>query len=244
MERPLPAQGLPGTRGISSSCRCRSPKTFQIREHSDLSGVEEMVAQVMNSFAEHARREGCVAVQAPPHGSGLCQLSIPDQPVGDTAPGWKGRCSMAMSCHCPPSIHCSRGHHHQQHGRPLRPVAHVPTFCMGRALYDLPGLTTRGSLRVLAQTRSGLQKTLRTDAPVIAASDPAQCQLLPSSGHGLPWPWWRRSSSTMCRPSLPRRVTRGNTFRRCRGLGHPECILPPDRGDAHSGDHALASCRA
>ena len=26
--------------------RCRSPKTFQIREHSDLSGVEEMVAQV------------------------------------------------------------------------------------------------------------------------------------------------------------------------------------------------------
>ncbi|WP_442865802.1 capsular polysaccharide export protein, LipB/KpsS family, partial [Aeromonas sp. QDB48] len=23
---------------------------------------------------------------------------------------------------------------------------HVPTFCMGRALYDLPGLTTRGSL--------------------------------------------------------------------------------------------------
>ena len=30
---------------------------FQIREHSDLSGVEEMVAQVMNSFAEHARRE-------------------------------------------------------------------------------------------------------------------------------------------------------------------------------------------
>nr|WP_234932797.1 hypothetical protein [Aeromonas caviae] len=31
----------------------------------------------------------------------------------------------------------------------------------------------------------------------------------------------------------PEESTRGNTFRRCRGLGHPECILPPDRGDAH-----------
>ena len=48
----------PGNKGISSSCSLQVTEDFQIQEHSGFgAGVEEMVAQVMNSFAEHARRE-------------------------------------------------------------------------------------------------------------------------------------------------------------------------------------------
>ncbi|TFF72903.1 capsule biosynthesis protein [Aeromonas taiwanensis] len=119
---------------------------FQIREHSDLSGVEEMVAQVISSFAQHAHSSDILLFKHHPMDRGyvsyraqidrLCKvLGLQDRvfygfelPLPALYPLLKGVVTINSTVGLSALLH------------------EVPTFCMGRALYDIEGLTSRGSL--------------------------------------------------------------------------------------------------
>ena len=119
---------------------------FQIREHSDLSGVEEMVAQVMNSFAEHARREDVLLFKHHPMDRGYVSYQSQINRLV-TLLGLEGRVFYGYELPLPTLYPLLKGVITINSTVGLSALLHhVPTFCMGRALYDLPGLTTRGSL--------------------------------------------------------------------------------------------------
>jgi capsular polysaccharide export protein len=119
---------------------------FQIREHSDLSGVEEMVAQVMNSFAEHARSEDVLLFKHHPMDRGYVSYQSQINRLV-TLLGLEGRVFYGYDLPLPTLYPLLKGVITINSTVGLSALLHdVPTFCMGRALYDLPGLTTRGTL--------------------------------------------------------------------------------------------------
>jgi capsular polysaccharide export protein len=119
---------------------------FQIREHSDLSGVEEMVAQVMNSFAEHARSEDVLLFKHHPMDRGYVSYKSQINRLV-TLLGLEGRVFYGFELPLPTLYPLLKGVITINSTVGLSALLHdVPTFCLGRALYDLPGLTTRGTL--------------------------------------------------------------------------------------------------
>lgn len=119
---------------------------FQIREHSDLSGVEEMVAQVMNSFAEHARSEDVLLFKHHPMDRGYVSYQSQINRLVMLL-GLEGRVFYGYDLPLPTLYPLLKGVITINSTVGLSALLHdVPTFCLGRALYDLPGLTTRGTL--------------------------------------------------------------------------------------------------
>lgn len=124
-------KALPAHKGHIFFVPLQVTEDFQIREHSDLSGVEEMVAQVMNSFAEHARHEDVLLFKHHPMDRVMSATS-PRSTGWSPCSGWKGECFMAMTCRCRHSVSpAQRGHHHQQHGWSLRPAARCADLLHG-----------------------------------------------------------------------------------------------------------------
>lgn len=119
---------------------------FQIREHSDLSGVEEMVAQVMNSFAQHARPEDVLLFKHHPMDRGYVSYKSQINRLVMLL-GLEGRVFYGFELPLPTLYPLLKGVITINSTVGLSALLHhVPTFCMGRALYDIPGLTTRGTL--------------------------------------------------------------------------------------------------
>jgi capsular polysaccharide export protein len=111
-----------------------------------LSGVEEMVAQVMNSFAEHARREDVLLFKHHPMDRGYVSYQSQINRLV-TLLGLEGRVFYGYDLPLPTLYPLLKGVITINSTVGLSALLHdVPTFCMGRALYDLAGLTTRGSL--------------------------------------------------------------------------------------------------
>ncbi|MFQ1817484.1 capsule biosynthesis protein [Aeromonas veronii] len=119
---------------------------FQIREHSDLSGVEEMVAQVINSFAEHAKSEDVLLFKHHPMDRGYVSYRAQINRLIAVL-GLEGRVFYGYELPLPTLYPLLKGVITINSTVGLSALLHdVPTFCMGRALYDINGLTTKGSL--------------------------------------------------------------------------------------------------
>lgn len=139
-------KALPQHKGHIFFVPLQVTEDFQIREHSDLSGVEEMVAQVMNSFAEHARREDVLLFKHHPMDRGYVSYQSQINRLV-TLLGLEGRVFYGYDLPLPTLYPLLKGVITINSTVGLSALLHdVPTFCMGRALYDLAGLTTRGSL--------------------------------------------------------------------------------------------------
>lgn len=119
---------------------------FQIREHSDLSGVEEMVAQVINSFAQHAKPEDVLLFKHHPMDRGYVSYRAQINRLIAVL-GLEGRVFYGYELPLPTLYPLLKGVITINSTVGLSALLHdVPTFCMGRALYDINGLTTKGSL--------------------------------------------------------------------------------------------------
>ncbi|MFQ2399306.1 capsule biosynthesis protein [Aeromonas dhakensis] len=139
-------KALPAHKGHIFFVPLQVTEDFQIREHSDLSGVEEMVAQVMNSFAEHARSEDVLLFKHHPMDRGYVSYQSQISRLV-TLLGLEGRVFYGYDLPLPALYPLLKGVITINSTVGLSALLHdVPTFCMGRALYDLPGLTTRGTL--------------------------------------------------------------------------------------------------
>lgn len=119
---------------------------FQIREHSDLNSIEEMVTQVISSFAHHARAEDILLFKHHPMDRGyvsyraqittLCQMF-----------NLQGRVFYGYELPLPALYPLLKGVVTINSTVGLSALLHkVPTFCMGRALYDIEGLTSQETL--------------------------------------------------------------------------------------------------
>lgn len=119
---------------------------FQLREHSDLSGIEDFISQVMNSFADHARSEDVLLFKHHPMDRGYVSYQSQINRLV-TLLGLEGRVFYGYELPLPTLYPLLKGVITINSTVGLSALLHdVPTFCMGRALYDLPGLTTRGTL--------------------------------------------------------------------------------------------------
>ncbi|HDX8360038.1 TPA: capsular biosynthesis protein [Aeromonas hydrophila] len=119
---------------------------FQLREHSDLSNIEDFIAQVMNSFAEHAFSEDVLLFKHHPMDRGFVTYQPQIDRLG-TLLGLKDRVFYGYELPLPALYPLLKGVITINSTVGLSALLHdVPTFCMGRALYDMPGLTTRGTL--------------------------------------------------------------------------------------------------
>ncbi|MFA7258430.1 MAG: capsular biosynthesis protein [Aeromonas bestiarum] len=119
---------------------------FQLREHSDLSGIEDFISQVMNSFADHARSEDVLLFKHHPMDRGYVSYQSQINRLV-TLLGLEGRVFYGYELPLPTLYPLLKGVITINSTVGLSALLHdVPTFCMGRALYDLAGLTTRGTL--------------------------------------------------------------------------------------------------
>lgn len=127
---------------------------FQIREHSDLSGVEEMVAQVINSFAQHAKPEDVLLFKHHPMDRGYVSYRAQINRLIAVL-GLEGRVFYGYELPLPTLYPLLKGVITINSTVGLSALLHdVPTFCMGRALYDINGLTTKGSLETFWHKQS------------------------------------------------------------------------------------------
>ncbi|QXW29750.1 capsular biosynthesis protein [Aeromonas sanarellii] len=139
-------QALPQHKGHIFFVPLQVTEDFQIREHSDLSGVEEMVAQVMNSFAKHARSEDVLLFKHHPMDRGYVSYQSQISRLIALL-GLEGRVFYGYELPLPTLYPLLKGVITINSTVGLSALLHhVPTYCMGRALYDMPGLTTRGTL--------------------------------------------------------------------------------------------------
>ena len=119
---------------------------FQIREHSPLSGVEEMVAEVINSFAAHAKSRDVLLFKHHPMDRGFVHYRSQIQRLINLL-GLEGRVFYGYELPLPELYPLLKGVVTINSTVGLSALLHsVPTFCLGRAIYDLPGLTTQGEL--------------------------------------------------------------------------------------------------
>ncbi|MNF63437.1 Capsule polysaccharide biosynthesis protein [compost metagenome] len=139
-------KALPRYKGKIFFVPLQVTEDFQIREHSDLGGVEEMVAQVMNSFAQHARGEDVLLFKHHPMDRGYVSYQSQLSRL-ITLLGLEGRVFYGYELPLPTLYPLLKGVITINSTVGLSALLHdVPTYCMGRALYDLQGLTTRGTL--------------------------------------------------------------------------------------------------
>ena len=147
-------KALPTHKGHIFFVPLQVTEDFQIREHSDLSGVEEMVALVMNSFAEHAHSEDVLLFKHHPMDRGYVSYQSQINRLV-TLLGLEGRVFYGYDLPLPALYPLLKGVITINSTVGLSALLHnVPTFCMGRALYDLPGLTTRGELETFWHRQS------------------------------------------------------------------------------------------
>ncbi|HBC6156430.1 TPA: capsular biosynthesis protein [Escherichia coli] len=119
---------------------------FQIREHSDFDSIEQMIENIVSSFAKHASEEDVLLFKHHPMDRGyvsyhkcierLISVYCLDNRIfyGFEIPLPK----LYLFLKGVVTINSTVGFSALLH--------HVPTICLGRALYDISRLTTKGSL--------------------------------------------------------------------------------------------------
>lgn len=119
---------------------------FQIREHADLGGIDEVITQIIESFACHGQGQDILLFKHHPMDRGY--VSYRKQIEGLVkAQGLEGRVFYGYELPLPALYPLLKGVVTVNSTVGLSALLHsVPTLCLGRALYDLDGLTSRMSL--------------------------------------------------------------------------------------------------
>jgi capsular polysaccharide export protein len=119
---------------------------FQIREHSDLSGIEEMVTQVISSFAHHAQADDILLFKHHPMDRGYVSYRAQIDSLSQMF-NLRGRVFYGYELPLPALYPLLKGVVTINSTVGLSALLHrVPTFCIGRALYDIDGLTSQLTL--------------------------------------------------------------------------------------------------
>ncbi|WP_444935021.1 capsule biosynthesis protein [Microbulbifer sp. JTAC008] len=119
---------------------------FQLREHSDLLSIENAIDRVLKSFAKSAPGDAVIVLKHHPMDRGFChyQKLIDSLEVRYNI---QGRVVYCHDLHLPTLLDHARGVVTINSTVGISALLHkVPTKVLGRALYDIPGLTHQGKL--------------------------------------------------------------------------------------------------
>lgn len=119
---------------------------FQIREHADLLSVEHSIDLVISSFAANAASDELLVIKHHPMDRGFCHYG---DLIGILAAqrGVAGRVLYCHDLHLPTLLDCAKGVVTINSTVGISALLHkAPTAVLGRALYDMPGLTHQGDL--------------------------------------------------------------------------------------------------
>ncbi|WP_444932168.1 capsule biosynthesis protein [Microbulbifer sp. SSSA002] len=119
---------------------------FQLREHSDLLSIENSIDRVLKSFAKNAPADTVMVIKHHPMDRGFCHY----QQLIDSLEaryGIQGRVIYCHDLHLPTLLQHALGVVTINSTVGISALLHeVPTKLLGRALYDMPGLTHQGPL--------------------------------------------------------------------------------------------------
>ncbi|MFM5063474.1 capsular biosynthesis protein [Aeromonas veronii] len=127
---------------------------FQIREHSEFGDLEEMISEVVSSFAHYANSDDMLLFKHHPMDRGYVSYrDCIDRLVVEH--GLVGRVFYGYELPLPALYPLLKGVVTINSTVGLSALLHlVPTICLGRALYDITGLTTSGPLSCFWQRQS------------------------------------------------------------------------------------------
>lgn len=119
---------------------------FQLRTHSNLAGMEEFISRVLRSFARHARDGDRLLFKHHPMDRG----HVTYRPLIERLAwelGLSDRVYYGIELPLPALYPLLKGVVTVNSTVGLSALLHkVPTYCLGRALYDIEGLTSQGTL--------------------------------------------------------------------------------------------------
>lgn len=129
-------------------------------QHSRYASIDDFIAEVVRTFAEHA----------PPDHALLLKLHPMDRAYSDYSPlvtrlarelGLEGRVLYADVINLPAALRGARGTVVINSTVGLSSLTHgTPVKCLGRAIYDIPGLTHQGSLAEFFQDPGAVDRAL------------------------------------------------------------------------------------
>lgn len=127
---------------------------FQIKEHSEFAGIEEMISEVVSSFARHANPDDLLLFKHHPMDRGhVSYRDCIDRLVAENS--LAGRVFYGYELPLPPLYPLLKGVITINSTVGLSALLHqVPTICLGRAIYDIKGLTSTGPLSSFWQRQS------------------------------------------------------------------------------------------
>ncbi|MCO1334484.1 capsular biosynthesis protein [Microbulbifer sp. OS29] len=119
---------------------------FQLREHSDLLSIENAIDGVLKSFAENAPNDAVIVIKHHPMDRGFCHYQkLID--ILEVRYSIQGRVIYCHDLHLPTLLDHTLGVVTINSTVGISALLHkVPTKVLGRALYDMPGLTHQGVL--------------------------------------------------------------------------------------------------
>ncbi|WHI50411.1 capsular biosynthesis protein [Microbulbifer sp. MLAF003] len=119
---------------------------FQLRRHSDLFSIENAIDVVLKSFAQNAPEGTVVVIKHHPMDRGFCHYQKLIDVLAERY-SIVGRVIYCHDLHLPTLLDHARGVVTINSTVGISALLHkVPTKVLGRALYDIPGLTHQGQL--------------------------------------------------------------------------------------------------
>ncbi|WP_237057853.1 capsule biosynthesis protein [Microbulbifer sediminum] len=119
---------------------------FQLRTHSDLLSIENSIDEVISSFAANAEPTAFLVIKHHPMDRGFCHYGRLIRTLA-AQQGVKRRVIYCHDQHLPTLLDHARGVVTINSTVGISALLHrVPTKLLGRALYDIPGLTHGGDL--------------------------------------------------------------------------------------------------
>ncbi|GGO79480.1 capsular polysaccharide biosynthesis protein [Marinobacterium nitratireducens] len=133
---------------------------YQIKVHSDFSGMPDAIAQVMRSFAEQAPRRAMLVIKNHPLDNGLINYRrLIEHLAGKLGLG--RRVLFIDGGHLPTLLHSAKGVVTVNSTVGLSALFHGrPTQVLGKAIYNMRGLTHQGSLDSFWRQKQGPDKQL------------------------------------------------------------------------------------
>ncbi|WP_237063437.1 capsule biosynthesis protein [Microbulbifer zhoushanensis] len=173
---------------------------FQLRTHSDLLSIEHSIDQVISSFAANADASDYLVIKHHPMDRGFCHYGRLIRTLA-VQQNVEKRVIYCHDLHLPTLLDHAKGLVTINSTVGISALLHrVPTKLIGRALYDLPGLTHRGDLdsfwrdadpvdfRLFRRFRQYLYELTQLDGSFFKqvghAVDAATMRILPVVGSG------------------------------------------------------------
>ncbi len=124
---------------------------FQIREHSDYDSIDDSIVEVIRSFSEGAAEHELLVIKHHPMDRGFCHYGgVIQRLVREHQ--LDGRVVYCHDLHLPTLLAHAKGLISINSTVGISGLLHkTPTIALGRALYDLPGLTHQGALSTFWQ---------------------------------------------------------------------------------------------